>query len=94
MARSNKPSNGANDSPRPARRSTRGNGSGGEHFNDPDAIAKRAYEIYLNRGGQHGADLDDWLEAERELRPGPSDVTGPVASKPRKRKAASEGSGL
>jgi hypothetical protein len=94
MPRPNKPANGATGSPRPTRASTRGNGSGGERFNDPDAIAKRAYEIYLNRGGQHGADLDDWLEAERQLRPGASGVTGPVASKPRKRKGASEGSGL
>jgi hypothetical protein len=30
-------------------------------------IAKRAYEIYLQRGGMEGADLEDWLIAEREL---------------------------
>jgi hypothetical protein len=33
----------------------------------PDAIARRAYEIYLNRGGAHGHDVDDWLQGEREL---------------------------
>lgn len=33
-----------------------------------DEIAKAAYHRYLNRGGQHGADVDDWVEAERELR--------------------------
>ena len=33
----------------------------------PDAIAARAYEIYLERGGGHGADEDDWFSAEREL---------------------------
>ena len=27
----------------------------------------RAYEIYLERGGQHGNDVSDWLDAEREL---------------------------
>lgn len=32
-----------------------------------DQIAQRAYELYLDRGGEHGADLDDWLQAEREL---------------------------
>ena len=32
-----------------------------------DQIAERAYELYLDRGAQHGADLDDWLQAEREL---------------------------
>jgi len=34
----------------------------------PEAIAKRAHEIYLARGGSHGCDLDDWLQAERELK--------------------------
>ena len=27
----------------------------------------RAYEIYVGRGASPGSDLDDWLEAEREL---------------------------
>jgi hypothetical protein len=30
-------------------------------------IRDRAYEIYLQRGAQPGSELDDWLEAEREL---------------------------
>jgi hypothetical protein len=30
-------------------------------------IATRAYELYLQRGGQDGQDFEDWLEAEREL---------------------------
>ena len=30
-------------------------------------VARRAYELFLSRGGQHGRDLDDWLEAERQL---------------------------
>ncbi len=34
----------------------------------PEAIARRAYEIYQQRGGGHGRDLEDWLRAERELR--------------------------
>ncbi len=33
-----------------------------------EAIAKRAYEKFLARGGKHGNDLKDWLEAERELK--------------------------
>ena len=33
-----------------------------------EAIAERAYEIYRARGGAHGKDSDDWLEAELELR--------------------------
>ena len=30
-------------------------------------IAKRAYELYAERGCRHGAALDDWLDAEREI---------------------------
>ena len=33
-----------------------------------DEIRTRAYHRYLERGGGHGQDFDDWLEAERELR--------------------------
>jgi hypothetical protein len=31
-------------------------------------IARRAFELYCERGAQHGSDLEDWLQAERELR--------------------------
>lgn len=37
-----------------------------------DEIARRAYELYLERGGQDGHDVDDWLRAEAELAPGRS----------------------
>ncbi len=30
-------------------------------------IAARAFSYYCERGFQHGADLEDWLRAEREL---------------------------
>lgn len=30
-------------------------------------IATRAHELYEARGGQDGRDLDDWLQAEREI---------------------------
>jgi hypothetical protein len=30
-------------------------------------IARRAYQLYLQRGAGHGQDVDDWLKAEREL---------------------------
>ena len=33
-----------------------------------DDIAEAAYHRFLNRGGQDGGDIDDWVEAERELR--------------------------
>jgi hypothetical protein len=32
-----------------------------------DDIAARAYELFLQRGGEHGQDRDDWLLAERQL---------------------------
>jgi hypothetical protein len=31
-------------------------------------IRMRAYQRYLQRGGNHGMDFEDWLEAERELK--------------------------
>jgi hypothetical protein len=34
-----------------------------------EQIRQRAYEIYLQRGGQDGSELDDWLQAEAEFRP-------------------------
>lgn len=33
-----------------------------------EEIRERAYRRYLERGGGHGMDFDDWLEAERELK--------------------------
>lgn len=30
-------------------------------------IAKRAYELYEQRGWQHGHDLEDWTQAAREV---------------------------
>lgn len=41
-----------------------------------ERIARRAYEIYTRRGGQHGLDLDDWLRAEQEITGGKADVEG------------------
>jgi hypothetical protein len=32
-----------------------------------ERIARKAYELYEQRGWQHGHDLDDWLEAERMI---------------------------
>jgi len=33
-----------------------------------DKISKRAFEKWVNRGRPHGNDLQDWLEAEAELK--------------------------
>ena len=32
-----------------------------------ERIAQRAYDIHQKRGGQHGSDWEDWLQAEREI---------------------------
>lgn len=37
------------------------------HYPSHEHIAVRAYEIYIGRGAEHGRDIDDWLQAEREL---------------------------
>ena len=33
-------------------------------------IRRRAYEIYLDRGRKSATELDDWLQAEREIEQG------------------------
>ena len=33
-----------------------------------EQIRQRAHEIYQQRGGQDGSELDDWLQAEAEIR--------------------------
>ena len=32
----------------------------------PAEIRQRAFEIHIERGGIHGCDLDDWLQAQCE----------------------------
>ena len=44
-----------------------------------EEIARRAHELYLQRGGEHGKDVQDWLRAERELSDKP--VPGIVKTK-------------
>jgi hypothetical protein len=40
-----------------------------QRITDPNVfserVAKKAYELYLERGCVNGRDVDDWLEAER-----------------------------
>ena len=58
---------------------------------DHAEIERRAYEIFLSRGGADGQDVDDWLSAERELsqsRASANDAQRGVApSQPREREA-------
>jgi hypothetical protein len=40
----------------------------GNHTLNHDDIRRRAYEIYLERGGLPRRELEDWLQAENELK--------------------------
>ena len=42
-------------------------------------IARRAHELYLQRGGEHGKDVEDWVRAEKEL--GDEPAAGPAKSR-------------
>lgn len=37
-----------------------------QHPSDEE-VRRRAFEIHVERGGIRGYDLDDWLDAEKEL---------------------------
>ena len=32
-----------------------------------DEITRQAYALYLMRGGEHGRDMEDWVQATKEL---------------------------
>ena len=55
-------------SPRARAADTARGGSTGNIELNHNEIAEAAYQRYLGRGGAHGQDVDDWMEAERELR--------------------------
>jgi hypothetical protein len=61
--------NGSTVPKRTSTQSETGEVSAGNSVPD-QTIRLRAYEIYLERGQQPGRDLDDWLQAERELERG------------------------
>ena len=46
-------------------------------INLDEEIRKRAYELYEQRGGGHGHDVADWLQAESELRLSPPSRRSP-----------------
>ena len=49
-----------------------------------EKIQKKAFELYLKRGGNHGQDLSDWLKAENEIK---KSASKPAAKKPAPKKA-------
>jgi hypothetical protein len=38
-----------------------------ENLSLEEQIAQRAHELWQQRGGRHGNDMDDWFRAEREI---------------------------
>lgn len=50
--------------------STRNATISNRHGPTHEQIARRAYELFLARGGGHGRHEDDWMQAERELKLG------------------------
>ena len=55
---------------KPQRKSTTPNGSitqTGSPVALLEQIRIRAYELFEERGGAHGYDLEDWLRAEQEI---------------------------
>jgi hypothetical protein len=57
---------------------------------DHDEIARYAYELYLSRGAEDGRDLENWLEAERQLTKAPKrHAKKPAAPPPRRRSVKS-----
>jgi Protein of unknown function (DUF2934) len=57
---------------RPSRARTPKNGANGGLHETPapneDDIRVRAYQRYLERGGEDGRDFDDWVAAEKDLK--------------------------
>ena len=39
-----------------------------ERLSLEERIQRRAYELYVLRGNESGSELDDWLQAEAEIR--------------------------
>jgi len=51
----------------PAPPSTSKTGNATAALPSSEDVAKRAYELYLQRGSEAGYELEDWLQAEAEL---------------------------
>lgn len=64
----NKPTKTVSETPKPATRKMATKRMPAiSTMRSADEIARRAYELFLQQGAQHGRDLDHWLAAEREL---------------------------
>jgi hypothetical protein len=47
---------------------TRAKAPDNEMLSIEERIERRAYELYVQRGTQSGSELEDWLQAEAEVR--------------------------
>lgn len=56
------------------------------NYPSTEQVRARAYQLYLERGGQHGHDTDDWLQAEYELMQLPIQKIARLDAVPPKRK--------
>ena len=54
----------------PRKKSSPASGKAARSTSHPthEEIELRAYHLYLDRAGEHGRDVEDWLKAEHELR--------------------------
>jgi hypothetical protein len=55
----------------------------GNHALNHDDIRRRAYEIYQERGGVPGREVEDWLQAESDLRSAALFMRAATGEKPR-----------
>ncbi len=46
---------------------SKGSSRGTTSHRSSDEIARRAYQLWVQRGGSHGGDQQDWHAAEQEL---------------------------
>ena len=76
--------------PRAPKKASKENGNGGNGHFTSDEVAKKAYDLYLSRGGGHGSDFDDWIEAEKQLKESQQQQPPPAPER-RKRPRATSG---
>ena len=67
-----KPTGNGSTEPQVIEASVREEGAAGTTGNSAldEEIRRRAYQLYVERGEEHGHDLDDWLQAKREFEGG------------------------
>ena len=76
--------------PRAPKKASKENRNGGNGHFTSDEVAKKAYDLYLSRGGGHGSDFDDWIEAEKQLKESQQQQPPPAPER-RKRPRATSG---